>query len=328
MPLTPLPATQRQVVAMDAAQLRTERLVANEEKKRQAELDEKIKKAERLRGELQAEKERRSEEYVSLREQVAASQVEKRLSDEMRARLEQQVEALSRDLEESKALNRSQAEERDAWQSDRARTTAQLELMQRQRSELEALARRWQADNEALHAKLDAATYKAEQLSTEREEATRQRDTEMGQLQAESSRLGEMMRLSLQAAQQERASTAERVALAEARCSKLLGLLEAAHAEGLPTQLAVARTELRGLDERHAALLERAQRAEAWAEQMMRERDEARDEVTRLGQLDVVQERVHEFTGAAMRDRFQTLSHQLTGQWPDEWCEALIASTE
>ena len=40
--------------------------------------------------------------------------------------------------------------------------------------------------------------------------------------------------------------------------------LEAAHAEGLPTQLAVARTELRGLDERHAALLERAQRAEAW----------------------------------------------------------------
>ena len=48
----------------------------------------------------------------------------------------------------------------------------------------------------------------------------------------------------------------------------------------------------------------------------------------RVSQLDVVQERVHEFTGAAMRDRFQTLSHQLTGQWPDEWCEALIASTE
>ena len=72
------------------------------------------------------------------------------------------------------------------------------------------------------------------------------------------------------------------------------------------------------------ALQTRAERSEAWGQLLMRERDEARDEMTRLGHLGVVQERVSEFTSAAMRDRFKDLSLKFAGQWPDEWCDTLM----
>ena len=57
-------------------------------------------------------------------------------------------------------------------------------------------------------------------------------------------------------------------------CSKLMLLLEAAHAASTAgaSQLSVARAELRGLDEQSAALHERAVRAEAWGAGMARER--------------------------------------------------------
>ena len=120
---------------------------------------------------------------------------------------------------------------------------------------------------------------------------------------------------------------AQRIELAEGRCSQLLGLVEerGAAATVIAQQIAVARTELRACEEQSAALLARAERGEAWGKQLLRERDEARDEATRLGHLGAVQQRVHEFAGDAMRERFQELSAHFEGQWPDEWRDALVA---
>ena len=205
--------------------------------------------------------------------------------------------------------------------------TAQTELLQTQKGDVESLARRWQGDNEALQTRLDAASQRLERLSVERDEAVRQRDVEMRQLQGEGSQLGEMMRLAMQGAQREAATTAERLQMTEGRCSKLLLLLEAAHAANTAgaAQLAVARAELHGLEVRGVALHERAARAEAWGAGMARERDEARDEAKRLGHLGVVQEHVHEFAAEAMNARFTELSEAFEGQWPVEWCDALVS---
>ena len=120
---------------------------------------------------------------------------------------------------------------------------------------------------------------------------------------------------------------AERLERAEARCSQLLAMVEQKTAsQEMATQIvAVARSELRALEERCAALQTRAERSEAWGQLLQRERDEARDELTRAGHLGAVQERVHEFTSAAMRERFKDLGSALAGQWPDEWRDALVS---
>ena len=158
----------------------------------------------------------------------------------------------------------------------------------------------------------------------------RQRDVEMHNAQGEASQLSEMLRLAMQGTQREAAATATRLETAEGRCSKLLLLLEAGHVANSAgaAQLAVSRAELHGLEERCVALHERATRAEAWGAGMARERDEARDEAKRLGHLGVVQEHVHEFAAEAMNARFTELSEAFEGQWPVEWCDALVSGNE
>ena len=115
---------------------------------------------------------------------------------------------------------------------------------------------------------------------------------------------------------------AERVELAEGRCSKLLTMVQTgtASATASAQQLAVARSELRSLEERCVALQTRAERSEAWSQLLLQERDAARDEMTRLGSG-----AVHEATRHAMRERFRELSQQFAGQWPDEWRDVLCS---
>ena len=158
----------------------------------------------------------------------------------------------------------------------------------------------------------------------------RQRDVEMHAAQGEAGQLSEAVRLAIEGTQREAAATGARLETAEARCSRLLMLLEAAHVANSAgaAQLAVARAELHGLEERCAALHERATRAEAWGAGMARERDEARDEAKRLAHLGVVQQHVHEFAAEAMNARFTELSEAFEGQWPVEWCEALVSGNE
>ena len=42
----------------------------------------------------------------------------------------------------------------------------------------------------------------------------------------------------------------------------------------------------------------------------------------------VVQQHVHEFAAEAMNARFTELSEAFEGQWPVEWCEALVSANE
>ena len=57
----------------------------------------------------------------------------------------------------------------------------------------------------------------------------RQRDVEMHAAQGEAGQLSEAVRLAIEGTQREAAATGTRLETAEARCSRLLMLLEAAH---------------------------------------------------------------------------------------------------
>ena len=71
----------------------------------------------------------------------------------------------------------------------------------------------------------------------------RQRDVEMHAAQGEAGQLSEAVRLAIEGTQREAAATGARLETVEARCSRLLMLLEAAHVANSAgaAQLAVAR---------------------------------------------------------------------------------------
>ena len=279
---------------------------------------------------LEAAKDQFAEERTSLREQLATAHAESRAKEEKNEALRQQLDALQREKEElqenARQQKREQREESEKTRAERDLVHKQFEQLQR----LETLARRSQADNDAMQATFESTSQRAEQLATEREDAVRrslQAEQEMVKMQTESRRLVELSRHTVHLAHQEKGAMAERVELAEGRCSKLLAMVEAgtASATASAQQLAVARSELRSLEERCVALQKRAERSEEWSQLLLQERDAARDEMTRLGHLSAVQESVNGFTADAMRERFRELSEQLTGEWPDEWRDALCS---
>ena len=297
------------------------------DEKRVVELEERLR---RTVDALEAAKDQFAEERTTLREQLATAHAENRAKEEKNEALQRQLEALPREKAElqegAQQQKREQREEREKTQEERELVQKQLEQLQR----LETLARRSQADNDAMQATFESTSQRAEQLASEREECVRrslQAEQEMVRMQSESKRIVELSRHTIHLAHQEKGAMAQRVELAEGRCSKLLAMVEAgtASATASAQQLAVARSELRSLEERCAALQRRAERSEGWSQLLLQERDAARDEMTRLGHLSAVQESVNGFTADAMRERFRELSQHLAGEWPDEWRDALCS---
>tara|TARA_B110001452_G_scaffold157215_3_gene130820 strand:- start:2793 stop:3779 length:987 start_codon:yes stop_codon:yes gene_type:complete len=310
---------------------RAERQLANltssaqeRDEKRVIELEERLR---RTVDALQAAKDQFAEERTSLREQLATAHAENRAKEEKNETLQRQLEALQREKAElQEGAQQQKREEREKTQEERELGQKQLEQLQR----LETLARRSQADNDAMQATFQSTSQRAEQLATEREECVRrslQAEQEMVRMQSESRQIVELSRHTIHLAHQEKGAMAQRVELAEGRCSKLLAMVEAgtASATASAQQLAVARSELRSLEERCAALQGRAERSESWSQLLLQERDAARDEMTRLSHLSAVQESVNGFTADAMRERFRELSQHLAGEWPDEWRDALCS---